>query len=398
MKILMVNKYLYVVGGAEKYMFSLGDELKKQGNEVQYFGIASSKNIAGNDWNITAKCFENSFAQKINFHSIVYSNSAKKSMDRLLDLYQPDLIHLNNINYQLTPSIIYSAKERKIPVVWTLHDSQLVCPSHRMYLEKKNKMCFSCLSGDFHFCIKNKCLGNSYIKSIIGFEEAKRYHKKDIIYNYVSFFICPSKALCELVSTFLGKKKTIVIQNFADINYPKSIQKEDYFLYFGRLSKEKGILTLLKALPAGVKLLIAGNGPLEAKILEAQKSNPLIHFIGFKTGKELSEIISKAICTIYPSEWFENCPLSIIESLYCKTPVIGSNIGGIPELIENKKNGLLFNPGDVNDLNDKIKEMKMNLSLRQKMYTNLANFSFPDVSSYCRDLMQVYLSLLKLKK
>lgn len=181
MKILMVNKYLYVVGGAEKYMFSLGDELKKQGHEVQYFGISSPKNIAGNDWNITAKCYENSLVQKINLHSMVYSKSAKKSMDRLLDLYKPDIVHLNNINYQLTPSIIYSAKERNIPVVWTLHDCQLVCPSHRMYLEKQSKICTACFDGDFSNCIKNKCIGNSYIKSMIGCAESKRYHYKDHI-------------------------------------------------------------------------------------------------------------------------------------------------------------------------------------------------------------------------
>jgi glycosyltransferase involved in cell wall biosynthesis len=390
MKILMANKYLYVVGGAEKYMFSLGDELKKQGHEVQYFGIASQKNIAGNDCNITAKCYENSLAQKMNLHSMVYSKSAKKSMDRLLDLYKPDIVHLNNINYQLTPSIIYSAKERNIPVIWTLHDCQLVCPSHRMYLEKQSKICTACFDGNFSNCIKNKCIGNSYIKSIIGCAESKRYHYKDHVYDYVSCFISPSKALADLVSPFIGKDKIQVIPNFSNIAEQTATKKGDYILYFGRLTKEKGILTLLKALPKDVKLVIAGSGPLEKAVLEASKANHIISFVGFKTGLELDTLISQAICTVYPSEWFENCPLSIIESIKCGTPVIGSNIGGIPELIEDGKTGLLFKPGDARDLSLKIQSLLYDTNIRQVIDEKIAKYHFVSSDEYGCKLNGIY--------
>lgn len=395
----MVNKYLYVVGGAEKYMFSLGDELKKQGHEVQYFGISSPKNIAGNDWNITAKCYENSLVQKINLHSMVYSKSAKKSMDRLLDLYKPDIVHLNNINYQLTPSIIYSAKERNIPVVWTLHDCQLVCPSHRMYLEKQSKICTACFDGDFSNCIKNKCIGNSYIKSMIGCAESKRYHYKDHIYDYVSCFISPSKALADLVSPFIGKEKTLVMVNFVETNHFNINRKRgDYLLYFGRLIREKGILLLLKALPPNIKLIIAGSGPLEKNIFDAMKENKNITFVGFKTGRELVELISNAMCTVYPSEWFENCPLSVIESFQCGTPVIGADIGGIPELIEDGKNGLLFKHGDSLDLASKINLFWNEHQKRRKMFDELEKYRFSPVSEYSNSIYKIYSNETNVKK
>lgn len=398
MKILLVNKYLYPVGGAEEYVFSIGKELTKLGNEVQYFGIDSKVKQVANASGIYGKCYETNPFLKLFPSSMIYSRSAKAAMDKLLDSFHPDIIHLNNINFQLTPSIIYSAKERRIPVVWTLHDPQLVCPNHRLFNEGKKEVCTKCLGGDFTQCIKNRCFKGSLIKSIIGCRESQRYHKKDTIYNYVSAFISPSRFLQKLTSSFIPENKVHVLPNYSSFSYEEEIEKKDYFLYFGRLSQEKGIYTLLHAIPKKAKIVIAGNGPLENDVLAASKENPRIQFVGFKKGKEFQELISHALCSIYPSEWYENCPLSILESLSLRTPVIGSDIGGIPELIEDEKTGLLFKPGDSEDLRAKMERILTDHSLSTSLNSNLEKYNPQKASEYIKKLLNLYACSIKESK
>jgi len=236
------------------------------------------------------------------------------------------------------------------------------------------------------------------IKSIIGCRESQRYHKKDTIYNYVSAFISPSRFLQKLTSSFIPENKVHVLPNYSSFSYEEEIEKKDYFLYFGRLSQEKGIYTLLHAIPKKAKIVIAGNGPLENDVLDASKENPKIQFVGFKKGKELQELISHALCSIYPSEWYENCPLSILESLSLRTPVIGSDIGGIPELIEDEKTGLLFKPGDSEDLRAKMERILTDHSLSTSLKSNLEKYHPQKASEYIKKLLNLYACSIKESK
>ena len=187
-------------------------------------------------------------------------------------------------------------------------------------------------------------------------------------------------------------EKIQVLSNYCKFQKCTQIEKEDYILYYGRISEEKGIKTLLKAVPSDIKLVIAGKGPL-ASIL--QDLPPNVSYVGFQSGEELKKLIQKAKFSIYPSEWYENCPFSVIESISFGTPVIGAKIGGIPELIEDGKTGLLFEAGNADDLRDKIQSLYYDDKELSAMIQNAEEVSFMDLKAYCTELLSLYQSVIK---
>ncbi|MBR3150134.1 MAG: glycosyltransferase family 4 protein [Eubacterium sp.] len=390
MKILMVNKFLHPNGGSETYIFKLGEQLTALGHEVQYFGMEHEGRCVSNN--------AEEYTSDMDFHGgsklkkltypvkTVYSSEAKRKMRIVLDDFQPDIIHINNFNYQLTPSIIYAAqkyKERagkKVKILFTAHDYQLVCPNHMM-LNGSGEACGDCIGGNFLSCTKNRCIHGSKAKSIIGSAEATLY-KKLGTYKYFDKIICCSEFLKSKMDTnpiFNGK--TITMHNFIESVQKKEAKKEDYVLYFGRYSKEKGVETILDA--KNISFVCAGSGDLEDKINEA----PHITNVGFKTGDELEMLIRKAKCSVYPSVWYENCPFSVMESIMYGTPVVGADIGGIPELIENGKTGVLFKSGDSEDFERAINEA---LNKSEEMSSNCLSADFDTVETYCEKLLKIY--------
>lgn len=382
MKVLLVNKFLYPKGGSETYVFEVGKMLEHMGHSVTYFGQANDKNIVGNKYNLLAK------SKVLNPLELIYSRVNYKKFRELILKEKPDIIHLNNINFQLTPSVIYAARDCGTPVVWTVHDPQLVCPNHRLFIEYKGEVCTKCVHGDISNCVKNRCFDNSYIKSKIGYLEAEKYIKSNI-YSYVSKFICPSRFMADMLKNRFADNRIAVLRNYSKFSKNICAGKEDYILYYGRLSEEKGIRTLLKAVPGYVKFKIAGRGPLEKLLVNLSEN---VEFVGFKTGDELKKLIRRAKFTVYPSEWYENCPFSIIESISFGTPVIGANIGGIPELIDNGKTGLLFEAGNVTDLRTSIERLYNDNALLSEMIENTKNCSFTNLEDYCNELIKIYKS------
>ena len=357
MKILLVNKFLYPRGGAETYTLKIGEQLKKMGHEVQYFGMYDTKNIVGNCYGLYTANMElhNWSLSSITYPiHIIYSFEAKKKIKELIKKFKPDIVHLNNINFHLTPSIIEGAKECSVKIVQTVHDLQMLCPNHLM-LSTDLHICSKCLDGNYMHCIKGSCIHDSRIKSICGAMEASLYQKRNT-YRLIDKFICPSQFM-ELMLTQkdIYKTKTITIHNFIDMDIPNIItKKEDYILYFGRLSEEKGIgmiLDLAKHLQT--QIYIAGTGPMQ----EACEKSDYVKYIGFKTGNELMELISRAKLTLYPSIWYENCPMSILESQSLGTPVIASNLGGIKELIQDGITGYTIPEITSEKMYQKIEEL-----------------------------------------
>lgn len=379
MKVLLVNKFLYPKGGSETYVFEIGEFLQNLGHEVSYFGLNDSRNIVENSLKVGVD-------PTINPFKLIYSTEAFKKFEKLVLEFKPDIIHLNNINFQITPSVIDVAKKHNVPVVWTIHDPQLVCPNHRLFIEKSGSVCTKCVNGKIKNCVYNKCFDNSLLKSLIGYFEAKRYYNSKT-YEYVSRFICPSEFMANMIANRFSKEKIIVLRNYCKFAKSSLMKKEDYILYYGRISEEKGIKTLLKSIPENINLIIAGKGPLE-NILNDLPEN--IKYVGFKTGEDLKELIRKAKFSIYPSEWYENCPFSILESISFGTPVIGSNIGGIPELIKDGVTGLLFEAGNADDLKAKIKQLYNNESLLNSMIYNAEQVSFDDIKEYSDKLVNIY--------
>lgn len=400
MRILMVNKFLYPNGGSETYIFKLGEELERIGHEVQYFGMEHEKRIVGNH----AECY----TSNMDFHTgklkkliypfkIIYSIEARKKIRSVLEDFTPDAVHLNNFNFQLTPSIIYEIRAyekqtgRKVPILYTAHDYQWVCPNHMMLIPSVHERCFACSGGRFISCSKYKCIHNSKVKSILGSVEGYIYKWRKT-YGLVDTIICPSEFLKKQLETNpLLRDKCITMHNFIDYNssiIPTKAQARGYVLYFGRYTKEKGVETLLKAckkLP-DIPFVFAGGGELEDMV--NQVSN--VENRGFLTGKDLEEAISGARFCVFPSEWYENCPFSVMEAQTYGVPVLSADVGGAPELIRNQETGELFTAGDCEQLTGKIQELFYDVDRLQRYTDNCSKLEFDTLSEYTDKLCKLY--------
>ena len=400
MKILMVNKFLYARGGSESYMLYLGEKLEQMGHEVEYFGMLDEKNTVSNSASL--------YTQNMDFHSrglarflypfkIIYSFEAKRKIMRVIDRFQPDIVHMNNINFQLTPSIIYGVKKRGIPLVQTVHDYQMICPNHLLYNFEKNASCEKCLGGSHINCIKNKCIHSSFVKSVIGFIEAKVYSLLKT-YKKVDLFICPSVFLENKLKShkkyFDGKTKTI--HNFINKEKFSNVGGEmgGYIAFVGRLSKEKGIENIARAarLLPEYTFAVAGSGP-DGDIL---KDIPNVELRGFLTGEKLISFMSGAKVLLLPSVCYENCPLSILESHCLGVPVVTMNYGGMAELVKDGETGLLVDDPTPEAIASKLREVFENTALYEKLLKNCKSEkdNVLDIETYLEILIKEYEKLL----
>lgn len=396
MRILIVNKFLYPNGGSETYIFAIGKQLQKMGHEVQFFGMEHEGRIVGNK--------VNSYTSDMEFHGggltkiaypfkILYSFEARKKIRTLLEDFKPDVVHLNNINFQLTPSIIDEIKafDKNIKIVYTAHDAQWVCPNHLMRIPSSGERCLKCIDGDVKNCTKNRCIHDSKVKSLLGEVEARLY-KGLGTYKKVDTVICPSTFLGDVLSHNVHlKDKIVTMHNF--VEYPKKITEQptrDYVLFFGRYDIEKGIKVLLEAvknLPE-INFVFAGKGEYEAEINKYEN----IKNVGFQAPESMQRLIQNAKFTVFPSVWYENCPFSVIESIINRTPVVGANLGGVPELLENGKTGILYNADDSDELTKIIAELWDASDKLQEMYENCSiaakDGKYDTLDVYCDKLVK----------
>lgn len=402
MKVLMVNKFLYPNGGSETYIFKLGEALEKKGHEVQYFGMEHEGRIVGNHAQVYTNNmdFHGSKLQKLLYpFRIIYSREAKKKIGLVLADFQPDVVHLNNINFQLTPSIIYAIKDyekkagRHIPIIFTAHDYQWVCPNHMMRIPSNGRICFACRGGDFKQCSKNRCIHNSRVKSMLGTMEANYYARRKT-YGLVDTIICPSEFMkTQLDTNPMLAEKTVALHNFIDAEAVGKMQDEtnrsrDYVVYFGRFAEEKGTKTLLEACRAlpQIPFVFAGTGPLEEEVNQVEN----VENRGFVTGEALKKLIAGARFSVYPSEWYENCPFSVMESQMYGTPVLVSDLGGSGELVQAGVTGELFRGGDVEELTRHIEELWNQPDLCGKYAQNCKNINFDTAETYCDKIEKIY--------
>ena len=408
MKILLVNKFLYPNGGSETYMFRLGECLEKHGHIVQYFGMEHPDRCVGNAVEAYTSMMDfhtsNGLAKISYAFRTIYSTEARKKLRLVLDDLQPDVIHLNNFNYQLTPSVIVEAIKWKkksghqCRLVYTAHDFQLICPNHQLFNPTEGTICERCLNGGnmrFVNCIKKKCIHASGVRSLLGFCEAFYWNARKI-YGHLDTVICPSQFMKEkLDSNPVLAAKTVFLRNFQqtasnDVTDTSVSSKlpERYVLYFGRFSTEKGIGTLIRAMRAlpDIPFVLAGNGPL----LDQVESIPNVTYVGFLSGGVLNGVIRHAAFSVIPSEWYENCPYSVIESLMLCTPVLGAKIGGIPELIRDGITGALFRSGDAEDLIRAIKDLWEQPQRLDTYRENCKAVGFDTVDTYTQKLMKLY--------
>lgn len=387
MKILLSNKFYYRRGGDCIYMLNLEQLLKQHGHEVAVFAMDYQENIS-TPW---SKYFPQNMSKLMAFTRPFGSNEVKTKFNRLLDDFKPDVVHLNNIHTQLSPVMAELAHKRGIKVVWTLHDYKLLCPRYDC-LRNGTDICELCFNGDKSNCKTYKCIKGSALASMIGYKEAVTWNRERLEAS-TDVFVCPSHFMAEkMAQGKFDKKKLLTLCNFIDVDKCKKYEysKEDYYCYVGRLSHEKGVSTLIEAakqLP--YKLVVIGGGALSDELkAKANGSKGKIELVGYKQWDEIKTLVGKARFTVIPSEWYENNPLSVIEAQCIGTPVLGANIGGIPELIENGVTGMTFESHNVDDLTKKIETMwQYTFNYKEIAQNSQARYNS---ENYYQGIMKIY--------
>lgn len=333
----------------------MGELLKKHGHTVIPFTAASSKNLPS-DWDTyfpTAADFEN--PTPLDIIRYIYNRNAVKSIRKLLMETKVDLAHFHIYYGKLTASILYSLKKAGLPLIQTLHEYKLTCP---VYSHLSNdKICEDCEGKHFWRAIPKKCNRGSITRTTLSVTESYISQKLGNVDKFDHFISVSNFHRKKMVQYGIPENKITAIHNFTDVSlFEPNYSVGKYILYFGRVHQSKGILTLIdaslkvKELP----LYIVGDGEAMSEIKKIIEENDCnhIHILGFKQGDELRELIQNSICTVLPSEWYENCPMSILESYAYGKAVIGTDIGGIPELINDKEDGFLIPPADENALRE----------------------------------------------
>jgi glycosyltransferase involved in cell wall biosynthesis len=382
MKILLINNSHYIRGGADSVYFNTAKLLQNNGHKVFFFSMSHPNNYPYDysDYFVNNVDYRNlSLIGKVKaIPSFVFNRDAYKQLLYILEIIKPDIAHIHLYMGGLTSSILKALTKKNIPIVHTVHDYRLICPTY-LFLDGENKVCERCKNGMFLQCIVNRCSENSLPQSSILTIDA--YFRKYIMKstNYIDRFIFVSQFSMnkhiEFDSSFQYASDQLYnfMLNF-DLAIP-SKSRGQYFLYFGRLSREKGVMTLIEAAKSSdFKLKIVGTGPLFSNLKENSTKN--IEFLGYKQGEELYEIIRNASFVIIPSEWYENNPMTIIESYSFGKPVIGADIGGIPEIIIENETGYLFNSGNHIELSQVInKATRLSSEQYRLMSNNARNFA-----------------------
>jgi len=359
MRILLANKFYYRRGGDCVYTLGLEQLLKGHGHEVALFAMDYPNNEKS-EW---SRYFPSEVRFKPGagmFEALMRpfgTRQVQRKFSALLNDFQPDVVHLNNIHSQLSPVIAELAHRKGIKVVWTVHDYKLLCPRYDC-LKRGKDICEECFS-DKRKVLEYCCMKNSIAASIVSYCEVVKWCRERLE-QCTDAFICPSRFMHgKMRQGGFASDKLHTLCNFIDISQCVTDDyslRDDYYCFIGRLSHEKGVKTLIEAanyLPH-YKLVVIGGGPLEDKL--KSMSGKHIEFVGFKQWNEIKQLVGKARFTVIPSEWYENNPISVIEAECLGTPVLGADIGGIPELIS-KETGMTFESRSVNDLRKKIEIM-----------------------------------------
>ncbi len=405
MNILQINKFYYLKGGAERYYFNLSDLLVKRGLRVIPFAMEDIKN--------EPTPYKKYFVSPINIEKagfswqdvkaagrILYSWEAQRKLKNLLADEKIDLAHIHNIYHQISPSILTVLKDKKIPIVMSVHDFKLLCPVYSFFTE--GEVCERCKVNKFYNCVLHRCAKNSYAASKVNMVEMYLHRLLKIYRNNIDLYICPSEFVRnKLVEYGWPGKKIIVLPHFVNLGIKNlSSQAGEYALYFGRLIKEKGLMDLLKAYQylKNDRLMIAGTGPHENIYKNFVKKNNLnnIEFVGYLAGENLTKAIRGAKYVMVPSRNYETFGLTIAESFAQGKTVIASDIGALPELVKHGQTGMLFKAGDWRDLKNKIIEIGKEPDRAQKMGENAKQFAEINLDSeqYYTKLITEYNKLI----
>lgn len=362
MKLVMANKFHRPQGGCETVYFSEIKGLRDAGHEVAEFAMFEENSLPSE--------YTSYFAREVNYNNLsisqklraaantIYNFSANHQISRLISDFKPALLHAHNIYHQISPSIFDVAQKSGIPSILTSHDLKLACPNYKMYVN--DNLCEKCLGGAYWNCIINRCSKGSLIASTLNTVEAYT-HKALGIYKKIDRIICPSHFNANmLIRAGFSEKKISILPNGVPLRENSDLApKEGYLLYIGRITKDKGISTILdaaKSMPE-IEFKIAGDGPDRLAFEEYSSGIKNVHFLGFKNRKEIDELILRSNGVIVSSLLYENCPMSVLEAMSMGKVVIASRIGGIPEIIDDGVNGFLYENTSAKSLQTSIRSL-----------------------------------------
>lgn len=350
MKVAIVNKFWYARGGDCVVAMNTAALLRRMGHEVRIFSMHHPDNAACDDepWFASQVFFDGNISQKFKaLYRSLGDKEVKEKFSSFLGDFRPDVVHLHNIHSYLSPIVAKIAHAHNCRVVWTLHDYKLLCPAYSCL--RRGQVCSSCIEHPLDV-VSNRCMKNSLIASLAGLFELSKWNAH-VLAQCVDVFICPSRFMAtQMQKGDFPAEKLAVISNFLPDEdrgtAPVVTGRADYCCYVGRLSAEKGVETLLEAVAAtGINLKVAGDGPLSEQLSGQYAHCKNIEFLGRLNGHDVMQLLRLARFSVTPSVWWENNPMSVIESLCTGTPVVGSDIGGIPELIDSSC-GLLAPAGN----------------------------------------------------
>ncbi|WP_448528502.1 glycosyltransferase family 4 protein [Raineya sp.] len=369
--------------------------------------VEAEKNLLlANNHSVEQLFFENSAIQGLEklkiFYKSLYNWEAQKIVREKIKTFQPDIIHLHNLFYVASPAVLYEAHRQKIPVVQTIHNFRLICAGS--LLLREGKVCEICTQKTFPLAgIQYKCFQNSAIKSA-QLTMVTGLHKwlgtwKNKVDAYITLTEFVKNKLIQS-SLHLPNEKIFIKPNFTyDKGFATAEQRQDFFLFVGRLSQEKGVRILLEASKTyEFKLEIIGGGEQENLVRAYASSNPNIIYHGFQGQDFIFAKMKACRALLFPSVWYENMPLTILEAFSTGTPVIISDIDNLNEIVTDQHNGLHFRTGNSQDLAQKIQLFQQNsfshfYTNARKTYENL----YSPEKNYQR-LMQIYESVLQKKK
>ncbi len=373
MKVLLIDNFHYRRGGAEVVYLNTGDMLKLHGHSVIYFSQAWKQNLPCLSEDYFPKGIdsnsEHSFLRRIQgIANYFYNIDASRRLEKFIENEKPDIAHIHLFWGGLSPSILKVLKKKHIPIVHTAHDYRMVCPGYT-FKDGKGSICEVCRAGHFMSCITRRCAKGNFLMSVIM--TAEMYFRNHFFHpaKYISSFIFVSKFSLQKHIQHdkrFAETNNIVMYNFSNEDVAAKARSvvsdtyKNYYLFYGRLSFEKGISTLIDAFSENrnIHLKIVGTGPLEKQLKSKCNKFRLdnIEFVGYKTGKDLYDIVKNAKYVCVASECYENNPMTIVESYTLSTPVIGASIGGITEIVNDGISGFLFESGNVNSLSKVIKK------------------------------------------
>ena len=403
MNIVMANNYLKLRGGSERVMLDEASWLRRNGHTVTLFGRIDSDQRHDIPYAELMPSLPDyaagSVFKKFGIaRDVLYNRDTGSRFRSFLSSVRPDIVHCHNIYAGLTTAVVDECYKARIPCVITLHDYKLACPSYRML--RDGKPCSLCIGGKFYHCALTRCHKSSMAVSAVSTLEA---YFNEIFGKYLKAarLIAPSRFLLQqMIAAGIPDAKLFHIPNGIEIGAVSEVAREgNYCLYMGRISEEKGIRTLITAMSGSpIPLHIVGDGPSvpELKVFASASGLENVYFEGHKSGSDLAELLRGAAFLVVPSEWYENASMSVLEAMAHGKPVIASRIGGLPEQVEDRVTGLLFEPGNAEQLREAIGALALNSGLLRSL-GQAARYRVESLFSldlHCTTLLKLYESVI----